>query len=95
MLKRLMAGLLVVMALFGFSAGGVVPAHAGGIAMPEAAEEEQVEPEADPVGKMPVFEYADEEAKMPADEQPEAEVREKTWVWVLLGFLGAVFITNL
>ncbi len=95
MLKRLMAAVLVVMALFGFSAVGVVPAYAGGIAMPGAAEEEQVEPEADPVGKMPVFEYADEEAKMPADEQPEAEAREKTWVWVVLGFVAAVFVTNL
>ena len=95
MLKRLMAAVLVVMALFGFSAGGIVPAHAGGIAMPGAAEEERVEPEADPVGKMPVFEYAEENGKMPVDEQPEPEAREKTWVWVVLGFAAAIFVTNL
>ena len=94
MLKRMITAGLVVMAVLGFSVWGVVPAHAGGMVMPEIQEEE-AEPAAEPVQKMPVFEYAEEEAKMPADEQPEAEVREKTWVWVVLGFVGAVFLTSL
>lgn len=84
---------LVVLAVLVFSLCGASAVHAGGMPMPRI-QEERVEPEerAEAVQKMPVFEY--EESKMPADEQP-AGVKEKTWVWVLLGFVAAIFVTSL
>ncbi len=94
MLKRLIVSGIVVTAVLGFSVCGGVPVHAGGMVMPEVQEEEAA-PAAEPVQKMPVFEYEAEEVKMPVDEQPQAAVGEKTWVWVVLGFVAAVFLTSL
>ncbi len=96
MITRLLVFGLVMMIAAGFSFQA--PVHAGGIAMPvieEAAEPVQEAPAqtAEPVQKMPVFEY--EESKMPADDQAAAGIPEKTWVWVLLGFAAAVFVTSL
>jgi hypothetical protein len=94
MLMKRIVSVLAVVAVFGLSVCGVSPVYSGGIKMPETREE-SADPasEAEPLQKMPAFEY--EESKMPVDEQPAAEVKEKTWVWVLLGFAGALFLTNL
>ncbi len=93
MITRLLVFGLVLMVAAGFSLQA--PAHAGGVAMPviEEAAEDAPAQTAEPVQKMPVFEY--EESKMPADEQADAGIPEKTWVWVLLGFAAAIFVTSL
>ncbi len=91
--KRLLAGALVVMVGFGFLSQASVPVYAGGVEMP-AVEEKTAEPaEAAETLKMPDFRY--EESVIHDDEQPVSTGREKTWVWVLLGFIGAVFLTSL
>ncbi len=88
--KRLLAGALVIMVGVGFLSQASAPVYAGGIEMP-AVEEKTAEPAQ--TLKMPDFEY--EESVMRDDEQPVSAGREKTWVWVLLGFIGAVFLTSL
>lgn len=93
MRKKSVVAVMVSIAVLGVSVFGAAPVHAGGFLMPRAQQQE-TEPAPEPVSKMPVFEY-EAPAKMPAAEEPAREVKEKTWVWVLLGFAAAVFLLNL
>jgi hypothetical protein len=86
--------LLVILISTTFFLSAALPAHAGGMPSPVIAEEDEsgkMPGEIDePAEKMPVIEYEE----LVADEEPEEE-RARAWPWVIIGFLGAVFISAL
>ena len=99
MLKKRMVTVFAVGVFLWSAALGAVCVDAGGLLQPDPQEkqikQQQKPAEEEPVGKMPVFEYKEEPAKKPLEEQSEGGVKEKTWVWFVLGFAGALFLTSL
>ena len=102
MTKKFLLVMLISSSVF---LSAALPAHAGG--MPFSANEEEGgalkmpdEPREEPAEtaeengeaaeKMPLIEY---DEAITADE-PEEE-RARTWPWIIIGFLGAVFISAL